>query len=164
MSIDYLRASETYKPKVIRQLLIGEALPPSQKTYFYVPPERCKTGLPIKDDRSLPATIFHHYFRRTPETKEDYEALLQRLQEIGVFLLDICDEPIKVRNCPAGVQRIVDEIPNVREKMAARRITVADEDIVFLLPRMSYLKHLKRAFPHSRYARWMDFRLSHEPP
>jgi len=160
VSIDYFRESENYRPKVIRQLLIGEAPPPSKKAYFYVPPERCKSRLPIEKDRSLPATIFHHYFQRTRETKEEYQALLRRLQEIGVFLLDICDEPIKVRNCPDGVERIKKEIPKLRGKMAARGIDVADRDVVFLLPRMNYFKHLRRAFPDSKYIRWIDFRLS----
>ena len=162
MSIDYLKESENYRPKVIRQLLIGEAPPPSKKAYFYVPPERCRSRLPVEKDRSLPATIFHHYFQQRPETKGDYEALLQRLQQMGVFLIDICDEPIKVRGYPDGLRRIIEEIPNLRKKMAARGINVADKDIVFLLPRLSYLKHLGQAFPESNHVRWIDFRLSPE--
>ena len=164
MIIDYLKESENYRPNVIKQLLIGEAPPPSKNAYFYIPPKRCKIGLLIEKDRSLPATIFYHYFQQRPKTTDDYHALLQRLREKGVFLLDICDEPIKVRHCPDGVQRIIDEISNLRKKMAARGITVADRDVVFLLPRMSYLKYLKRAFPESKYVRWKEFRLSPEPP
>jgi len=81
---------------------------------------------------------------------------------MGVFLIDICDEPIKVRGYPDGLRRIIEEIPNLRKKMAARGINVADKDVVFLLPRLSYLKHLRQAFPESNHVRWIDFRLSRE--
>jgi hypothetical protein len=164
MAIDYLTESEKYRPSVIERLLIGEAPPPSGKVYFYVPPERCTTGLSIEEDTSLPATIFHHYFQQRPECKEEYEAFLRRLQEQGVFLIDICNEAIKVRGCPDGVQRIIDEIPNLRRKMVVRGINVADKNMVFLLPRKSYSKHLREAFPESRRLAWKEFRLHPEPP
>lgn len=162
MGINYLEESEKYRPKIIRLLLIGEAPPALKKTYFYVP-RPCSEVLPIRQDRSLPATIFNHYFRKRPKTKEDYTAFLSRLQKMGVFLIDICDEPIKVRGRPDGVQRIVEEIPRLREKMSARRISIADRDIVFLLARTDYLKEIRQEFPDSKHVRWIDFRMSPEP-
>ncbi len=52
---------------------------------------------PIEQDRSLPATIFHHYFLQRPQSQEDYTALLAKLKDAGIFLVDILDEPIKIR-------------------------------------------------------------------
>ncbi len=59
---------------------------------------------------------------------ETYIQLLERLQNMGRFLIDICDDPITVRGNPEGLERIIHEIPRLRGKMAAggfmsRRVT-----------------------------------------
>ena len=89
MAIDYFLKSEKYRPKEIKILLIGEAPPASGKTYFYVP-KPMNTSIPIREDRSLPATIFHHYFQQRPADVETYIQLLERLREMHRFLIDIC--------------------------------------------------------------------------
>jgi len=163
MEIDYYTESEKYRPekigKRIKKLLVGEAPPSSRKTYFYVPrPMSC--ARPVEEDRSLPATIFNHYFKNRTETKDQYIDFLLWLQEKGIFLIDICKDPIKVRGCLEGVQRIISDIPKLREQMAKRKIQILDQDIIFLLPRKNYLKYIRREFPDSQYIRWKDFRMS----
>ena len=135
--INYFQESEKYRPKMVRTLLIAEAPPPSGTKYFYVPRAMSNT-VPIEKDRSLPATIFHHYFRERPKTKDRYVDFLLQLKEKGIFLIDICNEPVKVRGTPEGVARIIAEIPKLRQKMAVRHIQVLDCDIVFLLARNRY--------------------------
>jgi len=162
MAIDYFNESENYRPKTIKTLLVGEAPPSSGKTYFYVPQAMSDKDL-IQNDSSLPATIFNHYFQKRPTTAEEYVNFLRLLQGKGIFLIDICDEPIKVRNNPEGIQRIKREILELRGKMKRRNINVAVEDIVFLLARKDYKKDIKREFPNSTYKTWIDFRMSPEP-
>lgn len=161
MAIDYFIESEKYRPKTIKTLLVGEAPPSSGKTYFYVP-EAMSDKILIQKDSSLPATIFNHYFLKRPTTAEEYVNFLRLLHAKGIFLIDICDEPIKVRNNPEGIQRIKREIPKLRGKMKRRNINVAVEDILFLLARNNYIKDIKREFPNSTYKTWMDFRMSPE--
>ena len=102
-AINYFKESEKFRPEEIEILLVGEAPPPSGKTYLYVPkPMLIKR--PIKNDRSLPATIFYHYFRERPKTVERYIELLNKLKDRGIFLMDIVDDPIKIsdRNLKGG--------------------------------------------------------------
>ncbi len=159
MTINYLAESEKYRPKKILTLLVGEAPPPSRKTYFYMP-NSMRVKKEIEKDSNLPATIFNHYFGKRPENDVDYILFLRELQRNGIFLIDICDEPLRVRNSPEGLQRIIDEIPMLRGKMKRRKISIHDEDIVFLLARHNYKKFLKKAFPVSHMIRWIDFRMS----
>ena len=161
MPIDYLAQSEKYRPTSIERLLVGEAPPPSGKAYFYFP-RPMSNAKPIEKDSSLPATIFYHYFQKRPSNCEDYSEHLRALQDMGVFLIDICDDPIKVRKCPEGLQRIIQEIPNLRNKMRARGIEVPDQDIVFLLARNNYQSHIRHEFPNSNRIRWKDFRMTPE--
>ena len=159
MKIDYEAESEKYRPNPIGCLLIGEAPPPSGQTYFYVP-KALSENVDIANDRSLPATIFYHYFQTRPTTVEEYDALLRRLKSMGIFLIDICDEPIRVRNSPEGVERIIHEISKLREKITLRGIDVPDEKIVFLLARSGYERHIRKEFPRSSRITWKDFRMS----
>jgi hypothetical protein len=157
MALDYLALSEAYRPAVIQTLLVGEAPPPSETSYFYLPAVLRKTPS-IRDNRSLPATIFYHYFQRLPDSKEEYAVFLLRLKDLGVFLVDLFDAPIQVRNSREGVQQIRDAIPLFRDKLEQRSIEVADENIVFLLARTSYRATIQREFAKSRFVRWIDFR------
>ena len=119
MAIDYFRESEKYRPEVIRTLLIGEAPPHLGRTYFYVP-QAMSVKRSIENDTSLPATIFNHYFQDRPTTEDEYRAYLLQLKEHGVFLIDICSEPIRVRGSIEGVGRIIDEIPKLKSKLVIR--------------------------------------------
>lgn len=158
MAIDYLAQSEKYRPKVIETLLIGEAPPPNGKTYFYLP-TTLRNNVPIARNRSLPATIFHHYFQRLPVDQEEYRELLLKLKRLRVFLVDILDEPIRVRGSRDGLRRIIESIPTLRAKFERRNIDVSDECIVFLLARTNYRKWIRQAFPKSSLVRWIDFRM-----
>lgn len=164
MVIEYFLESERYRPRTIKTLLVGEAPPFSGKTYFYAP-RAMSNAVPIEieNDRSLPATIFNHYFLERPTTIDRYKTFLLRLKEKGIFLIDICDEPIRIRKCPEGIMRIIDEIPNLRSKMRVRDIHVADRDIIFLLARNNYEKNIKREFVDSQLVRWKDFRMCPQP-
>ncbi|MFC1977857.1 hypothetical protein ACFLWS_06320 [Chloroflexota bacterium] len=162
MAIDYFRESEKYRPATIKTLLIGEAPPPSGKTYFYVP-RAMSNATPIENDTSLPATIFNHYFHDRPTAIDRYIAYLTRLIEKGIFLIDICSDPIRVRANPEGVLRIIDEIPKLRSRVLARGIQVIDSNIVFLLARNKYEKQIRCEFPNSQLVRWKDFRMSPLP-
>jgi hypothetical protein len=141
--------------------LVGESPPPSGKTYFYLP-QRASTATPIRQDRTLPASIFNHYFGKRPESEEEYIAFLIALKKYGIFLIDICDEPVRVRNNPEGVDRIVYELSNLRAKMKKRHISVPDDQIIFLLARNNYLREIRTQFPAARHIRWIDFRMSAE--
>lgn len=158
MAIDYLTESEKYRPEVIETLLIGEAPPPNGKTYFYLP-TTLRNNVPIARNRSLPATIFHRYFKRLPVDEEEYRELLLKLKQLRVFLVDIADEPIRVRGSPEGVRRIIEAIPKLRAKLERRNIDIDDEHIVFLLARKDYQKWISQAFPKSSLVRWIDFRM-----
>jgi len=159
MTIDYLAESKKYQPTIIKTLLIGEAPPPSGKKYFYVPMQ-LSNAKPIEKDTTLPATIFNHYFRKRPTTVDEYRDFLLRLKDMSIFLIDICDEPIRVRGCPDGVQRVKEEIPKLRSKMSKRNIQVADENIIFLLARTDYTGEVRNAFPDAQHIRWKEFRIS----
>lgn len=160
MPIDYLAAAEKYRPAVIRTLLVGEAPPPKGKTYFYVPSAVSRLHIPIDQDTNLPSTIFHHYFQQRPCDIDEYHKFLVRLQDMGVFLVDLHDENIRVRKNDEGLQRIIESIPLLRQKLLDREIKVGEKDITFLLARNSYRSKIRREFPDSKLIRWKDFRLT----
>lgn len=165
MNINYFKESEKYKPANVKTLLISEAPPPSGKSYFYVP-RPMSNNRPIRYDKSLPATIFYHYFQTRPETEEEYVQLLLKLQEMGIFLIDICDEPIRIRD-KNGINKnnlnyLIAKIPSLRSKIRERGINIEDSDIIFLLPRQNYIQHLKKEFPNAKYTRWIDFRMGND--
>lgn len=162
MTIDYHQASERYRPTTIKTLLVGEAPPPSRKTYFYVP-RAMDDSIPIRKDRTLPATIFHHFFQTRPTTEDEYIDLLCRLKDNGIFLIDICDDPVQVRGSCEGELRIIEELPKFPCKMESKNIRVPDEDIIFLLARNSYEKYIEDLYPTSKRIRWIDFRMNPEP-
>ena len=97
---------------------------------------------------------------------QEYENLLNRLKDMGIFLMDIVDEPIKIRDKEGINQKnlayLISKIQQLRRRIRARGIRISDENITFLLPRINYKKHLQEEFPHSRLIRWIDFRLSSE--
>jgi len=165
---EHKSSAEKYRPKKAEILLIGES-PPSGKKYFYWP-TKMNPNRDIKNYNSLPATIFYHFFQEIPSTPERYEQLLVKLQqEKHIFLMDIIDEPLKIRDkCfpnqinPDNLEKLKSRIPHLREKIRNRGITISDDKIIFLLPRQHYKKELKQHFPDSKYFRWKEYRLSCE--
>lgn len=163
--INYFQESEKYRPKTVRTLLIAEAPPPMGTKYFYVP-IAMPTKVPVERDASLPATIFHHYFQKRPNTVDKYIGFLNRLRDAGIFLMDIVDEPIRIRE-KGGIHQenlhyLISKIKTLRTKIRKRGILIGDKDIIFLLPRQNYKRQLGEEFPNSTKIRWIDFRLSSE--
>ena len=156
--IDYKKESKKYRPQLIKTLLIGEAPPPNQKTYFYVP-KKLSLGRTIEDDTSLPSTIFNHYFHRRPENIEEYEEFLIQLKEDGIFLIDIIDEPIPIRGNKENENYLITQIPKLKDRMNSMNINVDEEKWIFLLARNSYKKYLNNEYPKAKKIRWKDFRL-----
>ena len=163
--INYFQESEKYRPKTVRTLLIAEAPPPTGTKYFYVP-RAMPTKVPVEKDTSLPATIFQHYFKKRPETVDAYIDFLNRMRGAGIFLMDIADEPIRIRERGGinqdNLQYLISKIKTLRTRIKNRGIFIDDENILFLLPRKHYKKQLDEEFPNSKKIRWIDFRLSSE--
>lgn len=159
MTIDYLKESEKYRPEIIKTLLIGEAPPHSGQTYFYLPTSLSNANT-IRNDRTLPATIFCHYFGQRPQGQYEYTEFLNRLKEVGIFLVDIYDQPIKVRGSPEGERQIIEAIPKLRNKLLNRGIKIHERSTIFLLARNSYTKHIKKYFPNAERIPWIKFRMA----
>lgn len=163
--INYLTISEKYRPIKIKTLLIGEAPPPSGKKYFYLPDTIQKRSR--ENNTSLPATIFYHYFDKVPKDTKEYEKYLRELQNMGIFLIDIVDEPLKIRdrNSKNGINEknlnyLNSQIPKLRNKITERNISIDESQIVFLLARTKYKKYIEKEFPNSEIIRWKDFRMT----
>jgi len=120
----------------------------------------------IEDYRTLPATIFYHYFREIPPTAGRYEELLQELERRNIFLIDILDEPLRIRDrrSPTRVneenlEKLIESIPRLRDKMKRLNIDISDDKIIFLLARKDYKKDLELEFPRSEFVDWKTFRM-----
>ncbi|WP_420580202.1 hypothetical protein [Reichenbachiella sp.] len=164
--MDYKSLANKYRPSVIKTLLVGEAPPPAGKSYFYLPCQMSRASL--ENDTSLPATIFGHYFGRKPDDQEEYVTYLESLKEMGIFLIDIVERAIQIRDrkSPTGINEenlvmLIDTIPTLKRRITQKGIDVDEGNIIFLLPRNHYRKQLKTHFPNSTLVRWKEFRMSH---
>jgi hypothetical protein len=158
--IDYEALRNKYRPERIKTLLIGEAPPPNGKTFFYLPKEMSRR--PIEDDASLPATIFNNYFGKRPDSIPEYSEFLLRLKDQGVYLIDIIDEPKKIRGNKQNECDLVEEISDLETKIAKLGIALPQECWIFLLARNSYKKKIRECYPSAQMIRWKDFRLPKE--
>lgn len=170
MSLNYWALSEDYRPTVIETLLVAEAPPPGGQAYFYLPATVPRAAT-IRETVSLPATIFFHYFKALPANKAEYLDFLEKLKSMGVFLVDIYDDPIKVnhrhwtpkeeaaKKKKEAIETIKSAIPLLRRKLKERKIAIADERITFVMPRTDYNKHIRQEFPRSQVFQWVDFRM-----
>jgi hypothetical protein len=157
--VNYSKIANKYRPKKITTLLVGEAPPPNRKSYFYLPIEMN----PNRNRRkyvSLPATVFFHYFKRVPKNINEYIVFLKRFQKRGIFLIDIVDEPIRVRGNPEGVCKIIKGIRSLRKNIKKKKINIEDKNVIFLLARKGYEKYIKQEFPNSERIYWVDYRVS----
>ena len=169
MSINYEDLSKDYEPEkfgvATSTLLIAEAPPPNKKDYFYLP-----RILPqyrnIRYARTLPHTIFYHYFRKIPSDVKEYEQMLKRLAKQGVFMIDICDKPVRISKRGSGIDKvnlkkyIIDNIPRLRDKIKHRGIRIPDNKIIFLDPGHGYKKYVVEASSEYKIIKWIDFRMS----
>jgi len=164
--LKYKKIADCYRPDKIKILLVGEAPPSSGERYFYLPMDMSNTKS-IEKDRSMPATIFNHYFGRRPIDKAEYEYFLRQLQNHGIFLIDIIDNNLKIRDNsqPKQINQknldyVKSQIPNLRYKLKNLNIEVEYHQIIFLMPRLHYNKVISQQFPNSQIYRWIDFRLN----
>lgn len=164
--MDHKLISDEYKPTLINTLLIGEAPPPSGSSYFYVP-EVMNPNIDIRTYSTLPATIFYHYYKTIPDSKEKYKLLLKKLERDGIFLIDICDIPLKIRDesLPGWINTdnlnaLIAEIPKLKDKIIDRIGTIDEYNITFLLARKHYKRYLKEHFPNAKYYAWKEFRMN----
>lgn len=164
MVLDYYELSEEYRPEKkrikIKTLLIAEAPPANGKKYFYLLQKRIRRG-------SLSGTVFYHYFSKIPGSTQKYKQFLCNLQGRGIFLIDISDEPLHIRDKsypkqinPGELKKLEKKIPHLRRKLQKRGINIEDNNIIFLLPRPHYKSKLKKEFPNSQFYSWKDFRNS----
>jgi len=115
----------------------------------------------------LPATIFNHYFGKRPCNKDEYKSFLTSLKDNGIFLIDIIDEPLRIRdrNSPKQIhlqnyKYLVSCIPKLKAKILKLNIDIEEEKITFLLARQHYKSELRNEFPKSRLISWKDFRMN----
>jgi hypothetical protein len=164
--LNYVEISQHYQPTKVTTLLLGESPPPGGESYFYIP----KVMNPNRDINvysCLPATIFYHYYKTIPSSIIEYEKLLRKLQKDGIFLMDICDLPLRIRdkNQPKQINLdnlkiLLQHIPSLKDKINYRVGMIEEHNIIFLLARKLYKKHLKEHFPNAEYYTWKEFRTS----
>jgi len=165
---DYHLIAEPYEPTKIEYLLIGEAPPPSG-VYFYKP-MRLALGAIIEKDRTLPSTIFNHYFDKRPENDDEYLSFLYSLKNRGIFLVDIIDESIKVSDRsfpgwvnPENLEKVIDGISTLKDRLTQRGIEIQENRMIFLLARNHYERNIREAFPAACRMSWKDFRMKNKP-
>ena len=169
MELNYEKLAEPFKPNEIKILLVGEAPPPNGKKYFYQVPEKYTPSKTIKEDTSLPATIFNHFFNRRPISSIEYMDFLNQLKTKGVFLIDMINEPLKIRDREAknginqeNLERLFSEENLTVFKEKVEKLITNETDIIFLLARnyrKAYKDKLKNNFSSVKFIRWKDFRL-----
>tara|TARA_X000000368_G_scaffold359824_1_gene303330 strand:- start:342 stop:839 length:498 start_codon:yes stop_codon:yes gene_type:complete len=159
--IDYEKERKKFRPKSIKTLLIAEAPPPSGKFFFYVP-RKLQLGRSIDQDTSLPSTIFNHYFNRRPSNNQEYIFFLNELKRKRIFLIDILDEPIKIRNNKENVKYLISRLPDLKKKIKDDNIELDESKWIFLLARNTYKKYINQLYPEAQKIRWKDFRLTSE--
>lgn len=162
MTLIYKEIAEEYKPIKVKTLLIGEAPPPNGTSYFYVP------KVPVREI-SMPSTVFHHYFGKKPVTVVEYIYFLKLLKKHKIFLIDICDIPLRITNKahkgwidPEQLEILKSNIPKLKNKINLRKIIIPEEKIIFLPARNKYNRQIRENFPKSKIISWANFRRSRE--
>jgi hypothetical protein len=167
--IDYFKESGKFKPNKINVLLVGEAPPPSGKKYFYKVPDNYKVSKTVENDTSLPGTIFNHFFNRRPKNPKEYKRFLEELKSQGVFLIDMYNEPIRIRdrNEPGGInnknlEKIFSDENMTDLKNRIDELSTNKTIMIFLLARnyrKKYKDKIKITFPDAKLIRWKKFRM-----
>jgi hypothetical protein len=84
------------------------------------------------------------------------------LKEHGIFLIDIIDDPKRIRGNKENENYLISKIPLLRDKIKSLGIELEEEKWIFLLARTSYKKHLNQLFPFVKKIRWKDFRITND--
>ena len=162
MSINYTKLSNANKPDTIKTLLIGEAPPPNSETYFYQP---CQLYLncPVENNRSLPATIFNHYFGYIANNVIEYQKFLDILKLNGIFLIDVHEEPLLIRSAEGlhleNVEKVRQQIPLLNERIKKIKGVSNETKIIFLMPRKVYNRIIWQYFKNPDIRTWKKFRM-----
>lgn len=164
--LDYQKLAKNFMPNEIKILLIGEAPPPNGKKYFYRIPENYSPSSSIEYDRSLPATIFNHYFGRRPKDEKEYECFLKCLKKRDIFLIDIINEPLKIRDKGRknginedNIAKLLSNLDYLKKRIEEFKIKNKNIIVIFLLARNNYIKKLKEKFEDVSFITWKCFRL-----
>lgn len=161
MAVKYRAVAEIFKPEDIKKLIIGECPPSDGKSYFYIP-------TPVKNLESMPGTIFTHYFQCIPTTENKYFEMLCVLKEYGIFLIDILDHPILIRDSGGIIKENLEilktGIQNFPSHLARNGIDVPQANWTFLIPTgRNYTRLLKNLYPEAKVIIWPDYRRITEP-
>jgi len=154
--MDYSQLAEDYKPHKINTLLVGEAPPQSGKSYFYSPTKSGKVN-----EISLPSTVFKHYFGKLPQNRKEYLSFLDSLFDMGIWVIDITDKPVKVWKEKYVldmdvIQEIINSLPVLKNRI--KDLEVDEKDVIFLAARRNYKKDIRKLFPASTVVEWSKFR------
>lgn len=161
-AVKYKDAVKKYKPAKIKTLLIGEAPPPPTEknpnpNYFYIVPKNRQGHA-----ESLPGRVFKHYFGDYAQSTEDYENKLDKLRDMGIFLIDIVEEPITVKagrgvpENPESIQIIKEALPRLKKRI--HELGISEKDVIFLIPKgRSYERYAKKLFTDSKFYGWREF-------
>lgn len=170
VKLNYEKLAENFKPHNIKIILIEEAPPPSGEKYFYKIPENYSPINSIEDDISLPATIFNHYFGRRPENSEEYKEFLICLMENGIFLIDMIDEPLKIRDKKekgginqTNLKKLFSDDNLCLLKDRIDKLIDQEAKFIFLIARnykIFWMNKLKEKFSEATFIKWKDFRLN----
>lgn len=107
----YNGIAENFKPTCINELIICESFP-SSGHYFYIPKKKCKW---------LSGTIFLRHFGRLPHSVQEYYDFLIKLQSNGVFMVDIYENPLDVKENKDLVKNEIPKLPNRITKLNPKR-------------------------------------------
>lgn len=104
-----VHAADTYRPAKVRLLLVAEAPPCTTDRYFYF--------TDLKEADSLFRYVYAGVTGKTP-TRDDKAAHLDELKSRGVYLIDVCEQPIadgaRTRIAPADIESVVARAVAVR--------------------------------------------------
>ena len=100
------QAAERFRPRHVRLLLVAEAPPPALDRYFYFPH--------VTEHDSLFRYVVRLVLGVEP-TRSGKLELLDALRDAGVFLIDVCQEPITSKaDLKACVPGLVEPVKLVR--------------------------------------------------
>ena len=112
------QAAERYRPDRIRLLLIAEAPPADPNRYFYFPEVNAHDSLFRYVIRSLLGV---------DPTRENKPELLARLQQQGIFLIDLKPDPVDSTSLDSYVPELVHRVQGLNpERIVLIKATVYD--------------------------------------
>ena len=143
MATIYRAIADNFKPRKISKLIVAES-PPLSGRYFYLPKQPCI---------GFGKTIFLHEFRKAPKNVEEYYEFLVELKKRRIFMIDIIEYPLKFKRDMRNQQLLLGNLDNLRKRIKK----LNPKKVVFVLPRRSYLKEIKKRFPEAEVYTWKKY-------